>query len=170
MTLKERVRREEGNHDSMIVYADGGLFYNLYERSAYAFCTRIKSFKVNVKTIQGLDAPFVSIGVPVNRKEEYLPDLAADPDDEKCFRIRLKDPVDEESFIKWKNLAVSNDEEIRRLRHVKRRGVPEPDNTDYTTVRHCIIEIKGLNMASMTPMDAMNFLHTMQERLKDINV
>ena len=117
-----------------------------------------------------LDAPFVSIGVPVNRKEEYLPDLAADPDDEKCFRIRLKDPVDEESFIKWKNLAVSNDEEIRRLRHVKRRGVPEPDNTDYTTVRHCIIEIKGLNMASMTPMDAMNFLHTMQERLKDINV
>ena len=170
MTIKERVQREESNHDSMIVYADGGLFYNLYERSAFAFCTRIRSFKVNVKTIQGIDAPFVSIGVPVNRKEEYLAGLAPDPNEEKCFHIRLNDSVDEKSFVKWKNLAIRNDEEKKRLRHVNRKGVPEPGDTDYMTVRHCIIEIKELNMASMTPMDAMNFLHTMQAKLKDINV
>lgn len=62
---------EEGNTGRMYIHLDGGLFHKLYERSAFAFCTRIRSFKVNVKTIQGLDAPFVSIGVPVNRKEEY---------------------------------------------------------------------------------------------------
>ena len=67
-------------------------------------------------------------------------------------------------------LLISNDEEIRRLKQVKRKGVPEPGDTDYMTVRHCIIEIKELNMTSMTPMDAMNFLHTMQAKLKDINI
>ena len=80
MTFKERLDKERDNHAKIILFNDGGLFFNLVERSAYAFHTRIKPFKVHVKTLKGLDEPFVSIGVPVEKIDEYLQGLTIEAD------------------------------------------------------------------------------------------
>lgn len=178
MTYKERVQREEGNHDRLLVFSDGGLFLTLYERSAYAFCTRVKSFKVNVRTVDGLDAPFVYIGVPASKAEDYLPGLEADQGDGCCFQAPLAEPIDEDGFQEWKAEAVSNNTKMKRQR-IPKVGAKAADGWDAVdlapdqegmVIRHCVTEIKGLNMAAMTPMEAMNLLHSMQTRLKDIKV
>ena len=82
MTFKERIDNEKDNLTKIVLYNDRGLFFNLVERSAYAFVTRIKPFKVHVKTLKGLDMPYVYIGVPVEKQNKYLEGLTVTKDDQ----------------------------------------------------------------------------------------
>ena len=45
LTQKEIIDREQTNTDSVWLYLEGS-FYKAYERSAFAFCTRIKDYRV----------------------------------------------------------------------------------------------------------------------------
>jgi len=177
MTYKERVKREEGNRDRMFVYDEGGLFHNLYERSAYAFCRTIKECKVNIRSISYLEEPLAYIGVPTTRIANYLPMERAERIDGKCYAIPLSEPIDEDDFARWKSQAVKEHEERERRKVVKddeRKAVngetsDNANEADNIVIRHCVTRIRNLNMASMTPMEAMNFLHEMQEKLREIN-
>lgn len=181
MTFKERINNERDNLTKMVLYNDRGLFYNLVERSAYAFCTRIKPFKVHVKALKGLEMPFVSIGVPVDRKDEYLQGLTVTTDDNGNVTALLKEPIDENAFRAWKKHLISQKEGERAAKLPlaqdacpsvsAHEDAPEvPLGNDSAVVRQCLQEVKALNIASMTPMEAMLYLNSLQQKLKDVNI
>ena len=179
MTFNERIINEKDNLTKIILYYDRGLFYNLVERSAYAFNTRIKPFKVHVKTLKSLDKPFVSIGVPVKMIDKYLHGLTYTSDDNGNVTALLAEPIDENAFQAWKKHILERNE--RGNYQLQNQNVLPPDtfeekapeplhNENENIIHECLMEIKTLNLASMTPMDAMLFLNGIQQKLKDIDI
>jgi len=179
LTFKERIDNEKDNLTKIVLYNDGGLFFNLVERSAYAFCTRIKPFKVHVKTLKDLDEPFVSIGVPVEKKDKYLQGLTVTTDGSGNVTALLEEPIDENAFQAWKKHIIEQ-KEMQNAAKVQQdimsadsvhEDAPEIQNSGIDPViRQCLQEIKTLNIASMTPMEAMNCLNNVQQRLKDVDI
>ena len=179
MTFKERIDNEKDNLTKIVLYNDRGLFFNLVERSAYAFCTRIKSFKVHVKTLKGLNDPFVSIGVPVDKKDEYLQGLIVTTDDSGNVTALLEDPIDENAFQAWKKHIIEQkgkenankmQQDIFPVDSVHDDAPEIRNNGINPVIRQCLQEIKTLNIASMTPMEAMICLNSIQQRLKSVDI
>lgn len=178
MTFKERINNEKDNLTKIVLYNDKGLFFNLVERSAYSFCTRIKSFKVHVKTLKGLDMPYVSIGVPVEKVDEYLNGLTVTKDDQGNVTALLAEPIDENAFQAWKKHIIEQ-KEIERTNETipvldvhsnSQKETPCKQDENTSLVRNCFMEVKTLNLASMTPMEAMLFLNELQIKLKNIDL
>lgn len=178
MTYKERIDREKDNLSSIILHSDGGLFYNLYERSAYAFNTRIKPFKVHVKTLKALPSPYIYIGVPTSKVDDYLNGLELCKDNPEFLVATLKESIDENAFQAWKKHFIEQKEiektnetiPVIDLQNDSKTEIlnKQDDNTSF--VRNCFMEVKTLNLASMTPMEAMLFLNNLQMKLKNIDL
>lgn len=179
MTFKERINNEKENLTKIVLYNDKGLFFNLVERSAYSFCTRIKSFKVHVKTLKGLDMPYVSIGVPVEKVDEYLNGLTITKDDQGNVTALLAEPIDENAFQAWKKHVIEQKENENAAKTAQKTVQSDelhkeesdtPQCGDDIVIRQCLHDIKTLNIASMTPMEAMLYLNTLQQKLKTVNI
>jgi len=174
MTFKERLNREKDNHSAIILFNDRGLFYNVLERSAYAFCTRIKPFKVHVKTLKGLDDPFVSIGVPVAQKDTYLKFLNFTTDDQGNVMAQLDKAIDEKDFQEWKKHILDNYNEKKEKAEntfILEEQIEDTDKQEEKIIlRQCFQEVKTLNIASMTPMEAMLYLNSLQQKLKNVEL
>lgn len=177
MTFKERIDNEKDNLTKIVLYNDRGLFFNLVERSAYAFHTRVKPFKVHVKTLKGLDMPYVYIGVPVEKQDKYLQGLTVTKDDQGNITAQLNEPIDENAFQAWKQHMISESQTAKTNEpksDFSATMVQEPlggtNTDDYTVIRQYFHEVKALNIASMTPMEAMLYLNNLQQKLKDINL
>ncbi len=179
MTFKERLNKEKDNHSKIILFNDKGLFYNVLERSAYAFHTRIRPFKVHVKALKGLDEPFVSIGVPVAQKDTYLKFLSVTTDDQGNVIAQLDEAIDENDFQAWKkhiieqnNSSKENVDDITLFpAQTGHNSNPGPvNNENETIIRQCVAEVKTLNIAAMTPMEAMMFLNELQIKLKNVSL
>ena len=178
MTYKERLDREKGNLTKIVLYNDRGLFFNLVERSAYAFHTRIKPFKVNIKTVKGLDKPFVSIGVPVKHADGYLQGMTIEKDEQGNLTAHLPEPIVEQAFLAWKEHVISQnkqttpdaEEDATLFPTVVCERQPNEYTEDEKIIKECVRELKQLNIASMTPMEAMFYLNSLQQKLKAVNI
>ena len=177
MTFKERIDNEKDNLTKIVLYNDRGLFFSVVERSAYAFHTRIKPFKVHVKTLKGLDMPYVYIGVPVEKQDKYLEGLTISKDDQGNVTAQLKEPIDEKAFQAWKQNIIeeskvvkTNDNVMVSTPFVAQEPLEESMTDDVVFIRQYFQEVKSLNIASMTPMEAMLYLNNLQQKLKDLNL
>ena len=174
MSFKERLNREKNNHSAIILFNDRGLFYNVLERSAYAFHTRIRPFKVHVKTLKGLDNPFVSIGVPVAQIDTYLKFLNFTTDDQGNVTAQLDKTIDEKDFQEWKKLILDNYNDKKEKAEKTFILEEQIENTDKQEeniiLRQYFQEVKTLNIASMTPMEAMLYLNSLQQKLKNVEL
>lgn len=176
MTFKERLNREKDNHSAIILFNDRGLFYNVLERSAYAFHTRIRPFKVHVKTVNGIDEPFVRIGVPAAQKDEYLKFLKFTTDDQGNVIAQLNETIDETDFQEWKKCILENyvekkDKNGKPFILEKHKEMPEKqENEEILLLKQYFQEVKMLNIASMTPMESMLYLNEFQQKLKNIKL
>ena len=179
MTFKERLDREKDNLTKIVLYNDRGLFFNLVERSAYAFCTRIKKSKAQVKSVKNIPFPFISIGVLRDKKDEYLQGLDVNTDDNGNVTALLKEPIDENAFQAWKKYIIEQDkgkDADKTAQHTIPADTAHNDASDVrnddndTILRQCLQEVKALNIASMTPMEAMLYLNSLQQKLKDVNI
>ena len=171
MTYKERIDREKDNYNTIILHSDGGLFYNLYERSAYAFHTLVKPFKVHVKTLKALSFPYISIGVPTSKIDDYLKDFEISKENPEYIVVKLKEPIEENAFQTWKKHFIEIKEtEINKNRdnNVSALNLQKDNNTSL--IHQCFLEVKTLNLASVTPMEAMMFLNNLQMKLKNIDL
>ena len=174
MSFKERLNREKDNHSAIILFNDRGLFYNVLERSAYAFHTRIRPFKVHVKTLKDLDDPFVSIGVPVAQKDTYLKFLNFTTDDQGNVTAQLDKTIDEKDFQEWKKHILDNYNEKKEKAEktfILEEQIEDTDKQEENIIlRQCFQEVKTLNIASMTPMEAMLYLNSLQQKLKNVEL
>ena len=178
MTIKERIDNEQSNLTRIFLYYDKGLFFNLVERSAYAFHTQVKPFKVNVKKLKGLAEPYISMGFPVSKRDDYLKGLSYVDDGMGCITALLNEPIDENDYQAWKAHIVqqylseqktgeNKDEEETHHDNM----VHEPAKTEYentSVMRQYLMEIKMLNIAGMTPMETIMFLHELQQKIKNV--
>ncbi len=169
MTYKERVELEKDNLNSIILHIDGGLFFKLYEHSAYAFCTRIKPYKVRVETTKTLLRPFLSVGVPVSKAVEKLSGYEISQDNPHYWVAKLQEPVDENIFQAWR-------EHILKQNSVG-EGVPSTEDVPQkykekdkkaSILQRCFNEVKTLDLASMTPLEALLFLNSLQKKIKSL--
>ena len=174
MSFKERLNREKNNHSAIILFNDRGLFYNVLERSAYAFHTRIRPFKVHVKTLKGLDNPFVSIGVPVAQIDTYLKFLNFTTDDQGNVTAQLDKTIDEKDFQEWKKHILDNYNEKKEKAEktfILEEQIEDTDKQEENIIlRQCFQEVKTLNIASMTPMETLLYLDNLQHKLKNVKL
>ena len=177
MTFKERIDNEKDNLTKVVLYNDRGLFFSAIERSAYAFHTRIKPFKVHVKTLKGLDVPYVYLGVPVEKQDKYLEGLTVTKDEQGNVTAQLKEPIDENIFQAWKQHII---EETKAVKSTDKAAVLTPSvvqepmgesmTDNIVFIRQYFQEVKSLNIASMTPMETMIYLNSVQQRLKGADI
>lgn len=176
MTFKERIYREKDNHTKIILYSDRGLFFNMVERSAYAFYTRIKPFKVHVKTLKGIEEPYVTLGVPVSKKDEYFQGLAVEEDGQGCTIAHLTEPIDEAAYLSWKKELIEQYNQAKENEKLDDTLFPSVAceeiaiPSDETLIRQCLLEVQSLNIASITPMETMLFLNQLQQKLKNVKL
>ena len=71
LTQKEIIGREQTNTDSVWLYLEGS-FYKAYERSAFAFCTRIKDYRVLRKESKTLGRDILYVGFPLAANHLHL--------------------------------------------------------------------------------------------------
>jgi len=64
MTQQEIIEREGSNRDSIWLYLEGS-FYKAYERSAFAFCTRVRDYKILRKESKTLGRDILYVGFPM---------------------------------------------------------------------------------------------------------
>lgn len=94
-----------------------GNFYKAYERSAYLLCTFVHPFKVNVRSLKGLDEPLVSIGFPLSSYEKFcsgmIPEapIAGQPD---SVVLSISPKPDFAGFVLWKSSVSKERSEIMR--------------------------------------------------------
>ena len=152
MTYKERLNNEKDNLTKIILYDDKGLFLQAVERSAYAFHTRIKPFKVHVKTLKDFDGYYMEI-------------ILDEPIDENAFQAWKKHIIEQMNAakIKFEAIALPSDS-------IQEDAPEEVQSCDNIILRQCLQEVKTLNIASMTPMEAMLYLNSLQQKLKDVNI
>lgn len=182
MTILERIKREKDNLTQIIAYKSGGLFLTMYEVSAFAFCSRIKQCKVNVKSLKGLPGPYVWIGVPAAKfMDIIIKDMTVMEETPEYITIILENPTDTEGYLRWREEASrSHEEQVRQKKLIgakEMEAVQQSVNKPVAQIEHedsgtedvkaCVREIIGLNMAAMTPMEAMNFLNRIHGRLRN---
>lgn len=102
MTQKEIIEFEETNTGVIRLYLEGS-FYKAYERSAFAFCTRIKDYKVLRKESKTLGRDILYVGFPLAAKDKTLADSIIQTIDEKTLRIILPAPISLNGFEEWRD-------------------------------------------------------------------
>ena len=164
MTIRERLEKEKDNLTKIILFYDRGLFYNCVEKSAYAFHTQIKPFKIHVKTLKGFEEPYISLGVPADKIDSYLQGYEFEKDENDNIIARLRKPIDTNVFLLWKQNMIAKHSDVKKDKEISNQ------KEDEIIISQCLHEIKTLNIASMTPMEAMNVLNNLHQRIKNISI
>lgn len=102
MTQKEIIEREEGNTSYIWLYLEG-TFWKAYERSAFAFHTRVKEFRILRKESKTLGRDILYLGFPQTAFERNTAALLLKPIDEKTFCATLPLPIEENEFLAWRD-------------------------------------------------------------------
>ena len=73
------------------------------KRSAFAFCTRIKDYRVLRKESKTLGRDILYVGFPLSAKDKILADSMVQTVDEKTLRIILSTPIKLDDFENWRD-------------------------------------------------------------------
>lgn len=187
MLFIERLKAEISNTEGhIILYEDGSKFIKALERSAFMFCRNIKPFIPVVKNNKEYGDSYITIGFQKEHLEKYInldgyKYIREESDKVIVHKLLKEEPVTfpEASFEEWKNkaIAAANDK-----RTENRTQKTENDNTTLTpqvplktgaveTERKLIIaDIMQQPLADYTPMRALNYLNSLQERIRNAGI
>lgn len=70
--LQEILNTESRNMDKIHFYREGVFYKKTYERSAYAFVTRVKPFMVKRLFVKSVNQEVLSIGFPTHSLHSYF--------------------------------------------------------------------------------------------------
>ena len=102
LTQKEIIGREQTNTDSVWLYLEGS-FYKAYERSAFAFCTRIKDYRVLRKESKTLGRDILYVGFPLAAKDKTLGNAMTKKVNDTVIDVVLSYPMNENEFLQWRD-------------------------------------------------------------------
>ena len=175
MTYKERIDKEDRNHNCLILYKEG-IFFKAYEQSAYAFHTRIQPFQLKVKTLKDVERPYITLGFPQSQREKYLSDLKVIEENPEYLIAELSEPINKDAFVSWKSGVLSSTA-TQEPSSEAGEGAERPDarperelTEENAALAALLNKVLDLNMAAMTPMTAFNVLYQFQTDLKQISL
>ena len=160
MLLKEKLSRETGNR---IHFYREGMFWKLYNQSAFNFSQRVKQYLLKKKYIKEVKSWIVTMGFPdvvlkenLERLREYTLSVNVS---EKVVEVELKEglPGYQEWFEEIK-------EEVNGEREVKEEGtVPVVGNEDEK--ERILKDIRDFPILQKTPLDVQMFFIELQNRV-----
>ena len=175
MTYKERIDKEDRNHNCLILYKEG-IFFKAYEQSAYVFHTRIAPFQLKVKTLKDVEQPYITLGFPQSQQEKYLSGLKIIEENPEYLIAELPEPINKDAFVSWK-LGVLASTATQEPSSDAGEGAKHPDaqperelTEENAALAALLNKVLDLNLAAMTPMAAFNFLYQFQTDLKQISL
>ena len=102
MTQKEIIEFEEANTGLIRLYLEG-TFYKAYERSAFAFCTRIKDYKVLRKESKTLGRDILYVGFPMSAADKTLGNAMTRKVSDVIMDVVLSYPIDVNEYLQWRD-------------------------------------------------------------------
>lgn len=230
MKIKEKLYQEDMNRNKLILYKEG-IFFKAYDRSAYAFHTRIKPFQLKLKTIDipkdrdifpkgYITEAYITLGFPIAQQEKYIGNLLIVEDTPELLIVELTEDINEEDYNAWfsqqkaeleqktkqakeKSAASTNpltetkespsEEESHEellpvwkdrienfaqiVEALNKKNKPNairelPQNCDWNDwqMRYFCRLVKKLNLADITPIEALNFLYLLQQDLRELKI
>ena len=146
-TINHIISIEDTNIQKIYFYREG-IFYKAYERSAYAFVTHCRDFKVKRRYYKAVNCEVVSIGFPSACLGKYFPKDKVQ-EIQEGVEIELDNMLDVESYEEWKS-TISHD-------NSKMNG-----NLSDAEVA---MKIKNFPIEVKTPLDCMLFLSELKTLL-----
>lgn len=189
MKFIERLQNEKKNlTGNIIMYEDASKFIKVYERSAFMFVLTFKPMEALVYNNKEYGGPYVMIGFPKNSISSYInhSDFTYSKKEEGNLLIHTlirKNPTDfpEEKYNEWKNKAIEANlqkQENKQRKNEIQSSVTTQDSiqetpddtpnngTDYK-IKAVIGDIMSQQLSNYTPMQALNYLNSLQERIKN---
>jgi len=150
MKISEIVKTEQEN--TQIVLHKEGLFYRVYERSAFLFVKYIKEYQVIKKYYKIVKQEVAYLGFPQSSfskielvcKEQSL----QIKEDSKQIKITGLKSFTEREFINWKDEIIKQEK--------KASGLKEND---------ILKQISDFPLASKTPIETQQFLYNIQKQI-----
>ena len=186
MIFIERLKAEQTNlSGNIILYEDGSKFIKALERSAYMFCQVFKPLVPLSYNNREYGGPYVTIGFPKDQLEKYTAPEGYIYNRKESGNIIIHSltrmsPIDfpEESFKDWKNKAVADkkDKKDKQDKPLVEDGactkveeeISSPTNLSMETKRRLVIaDIMQQPLADYTPMRALIYLNSLQERIRN---
>ena len=152
MTTSEILSLEALNEDRIYLIR-GPLFWKAYESSAYILCTQMFPLKVSKKFVKIANQELVSVGFPVSSEAKFTSGLKVISKTSDLLTLEAKQPIFIADFSAWKSsIPYVEDKPLDNI------SVQE----DESGLREKIL---GINLATTTPLDAFDFLVTLQKEL-----
>lgn len=172
MILKEKLAPEGKNRIWM--YREG-LFWKLYNESAYFFLKLVKSYQVKVKYVKEVKATVASIGFPDTVLEHNLKCLGIHTSgvnrSENIIEIELIEPVS--GFSEWFNNMViqANVGDEERMR-VRKPEIPvqaiQAEAKYEDDVRRILKDLRDFPLIQKTPLEVQMFMMELQVRANKV--
>lgn len=191
MTVAQRIQQDNDDVGTLTAFNDGGLFTTVYEKSAYVFHTRISKFKVMVRRVKALREPYLTLGFHTSQKTSLLSKVGTILSDGDCPTVKLFEPVDMDDYRQWRKEMLylagqkgspgpAKDGETKTGTALQQQPAQQKERTaqfQKDTTQHygelrqevseaamyCVRKIRSMNIASMTPMEAISSLNEMQK-------
>lgn len=161
------------SYSSSILLHREGLFYRMYNESAYLFSRYIKSFKVTECSIKVMDVPYYVVGFPFRSLEGLFTNYTV----VTCSGGYLR--IDSPSFVFvdadyqiWRSnshdlsAAAKKGKEVLQdmsINTITTTNVSaNPPDADLISI---LKELYSFRINSSTPLECVNFLSNLQDRL-----
>lgn len=195
MTIKEKLKAEEGNYSSIVMYGDRSDWIHVYERSAYAFTKLIRKYKVAVQIPKNGGMSYCHIGFPKTALDTILRQFNSTKDcpDEKTtvWVIRIdSDTFTEQEFQTWKRVETIEQARQQGSKEPAKGSEapdpaprqqnggteePSPEETESPVAAslpeeaekamEIIDEIRALDLSQLSPWMALNYLVETKKRI-----
>lgn len=176
MTIEDIVKAETENNSTIILLREG-IFWKAYEKSAYAFCKRIKPFMVKKKYIRSINDEIVSIGFPMSSTKAILQGKTILLEEERKMIISI-DPIDHDGFMAWKKEqtltpATTPSTSISPAASYSNSNSNNSSNNSSSSgafgynsqEKEIITRIRLFSLESKTPLECMLFLSEIKKQL-----
>jgi hypothetical protein len=145
---------EEGNTNCIHLYKEGS-FWKAYERSAYLFVKHLKNYQTKRRYYKNINQEIISIGFPDVALSGIIKDLKVTLQSDRLITLELKEEIVSSDFLEWKAQTPL----LPSLKSKKKKGM-DPEDTHFLTV------IRSFSVANKTPMECMQFISELQNKLK----
>ena len=186
MIFIERLKAEQTNlSGNIFLYEDGSKFIKALERSAYLFCQVFKPLVPLSYNNREYGGSYVTIGFPKDQLEKYITPEGYTYNRKEDGNIVIHslirtDPIDfpEKDFEDWKNNAIMDKKEKKEKSNKPsledkpctkvQDDYSSPINLSLETKRRLVIaDIMQQPLADYTPMRALIYLNSLQERIRN---
>lgn len=186
MIFIERLKAEQTNlSGNIFLYEDGSKFIKALERSAFLFCQVFKPLVPLSYNNREYGGSYVTIGFPKDQLEKYITPEGYTYNRKEDGNIVIHslirtDPIDfpEKDFEDWKNNAIMDKKDKKEKSNKPsledkpctkvQEDYSSPINLSLETKRRLVIaDIMQQPLADYTPMRALIYLNSLQERIRN---